>query len=68
MSIWHRVTIDKSRSKVCGVCAGIAQAFGYNSMTIRVAAVAGLIFIPVVTVAAYATAAILLPTRQQSII
>ena len=30
MSIWHRITVDKKHNKLFGVCAGIANAFGYG--------------------------------------
>lgn len=66
MSIWHKITIDKDHSKLFGVCAGVAKAFGYSRISVRVMTIAGLIFIPMITIAVYATAAVLLPTRKQS--
>ena len=68
MSIWHRVTIDKNHSKLFGVCAGIAKAFGYSRMGVRITTVIGLLFAPMITLTVYATAAIILPTRQQTTI
>ncbi|MCG7530581.1 PspC domain-containing protein [Psychrobium sp. MM17-31] len=65
MSIWHRITVDKKHSKLFGVCAGIANAFGYSRMGVRVTTVIGLLFAPIITLTIYATAAVLLPTRQQ---
>jgi len=66
MSIWHKITIDKDHSKLFGVCAGVAKACGYSRISVRVMTIAGLIFIPMITIAVYATAAVLLPTRKQS--
>lgn len=66
MSIWHRVTVDKTHSKLFGVCSGIAKAFGYSRMAVRVTTIIGLLFAPIITLTVYATAAIILPTRQQT--
>lgn len=64
MSILHRITVDKKHSKVFGVCAGIAKAFGYSRASVRVVTVIGVLFAPVVILAMYATAALILPTRS----
>jgi len=66
MSIWHRITVDKKHSKLFGVCSGIAKAFGYSRASVRIAAILGVIFMPMLTLAMYATAAIILPTRSQT--
>ncbi|MDP2559692.1 PspC domain-containing protein [Psychrobium sp. 1_MG-2023] len=66
MSIWHRITTDKAHGKLFGVCSGLAKAFGYSRLGVRCVAVLGLLFMPVVTFTIYATAAVLLPTRQQA--
>lgn len=68
MSIWHQITIDKNHSKLFGVCAGVAKAFGFSRMSVRVTTIIGFIFVPMITIAVYATAAVLLPTRKQSTI
>jgi len=64
MSVLHRITVDKKHSKVFGVCAGLANAFGYSRASIRLVTVVGIIFAPVITLAMYATAALILPTRS----
>ena len=63
MSIWHRVTLDKDNGKCFGVCSGIANAFGYSRFTVRVVALLGIFIMPVITLSAYVTALVLLPTR-----
>ena len=65
MSVLHRITVDKGNSKVFGVCAGIAKAFGYSRMAVRVCTVIGIFFAPVIFLTAYATAALILPSREQ---
>jgi len=67
MSILHRITVDKKHSKLFGVCSGIAKAFGYSRASVRIVTVVGILFAPVVTLAMYATAAIILPTRSQTV-
>ena len=65
MSILHRITVDKGKGKLFGVCAGIAKAFGYSRLSVRIGTVIGLFFLPVIFITVYATAAILLPSREQ---
>jgi len=66
MSILHRITVDKKHSKLFGVCAGIAKAFGFSRFSVRALAVVGIIFAPMVFLVMYATAALILPTRSQT--
>lgn len=44
---------DKDRGKVCGVCAGIADYFNIDPWQTRIVALAGLFFMPQITVPAY---------------
>jgi phage shock protein C len=58
-----RFYVDKRRKKVAGVCAGLAEYFGWDVNMVRVAAVGGLVltgpFVPV----AYVLASWIAPVR-----
>lgn len=44
---------DSRRGKICGVCAGIADYFGWQNWQVRLAAIMGLFFIPQLTLPLY---------------
>ena len=44
---------DTSRSKIAGVCAGIANHFGWEVWLVRIVAISGLIFLTKATLIAY---------------
>ncbi|MEM7364882.1 MAG: PspC domain-containing protein [Pseudomonadota bacterium] len=44
---------DKDRGKVCGVCAGVADYFNIDPWQTRIVALAGLFFMPQITVPIY---------------
>ncbi len=54
---------DPANAWLAGVCAGIADYFGVERVAVRIAAVAGLIFFTLPTLAIYVALAILLPPR-----
>ncbi len=56
---------DSVHKKLTGVCAGIAKHYDYPRLVVRVAAIAALIMLPVVTGVAYVVASILLPSHQR---
>lgn len=66
MSVWHRIVLDKEHCKCFGVCSGIARSFGYSRLSVRVVTLIAIFFAPLITLTAYATALILLPTRVSS--
>jgi phage shock protein C len=47
------------RGKIAGVCAGVADYFGWDLLIVRLAAVIGLIFFTVPTLVAYIITTIL---------
>lgn len=51
------------RGIISGVCAGIANYLNTDPLWVRLAAAAGLIFIPGITFLAYIAAVLLLPRR-----
>lgn len=59
----HRLYRDRDNAMIAGVCAGIADYFGFNRRALRlVVAVGALFFLPAVLVG-YVLLAILLPVR-----
>jgi len=62
-----RFYVDKRRKKVAGVCAGLAEYFGWDVNMVRVAAVGGLVltgpFVPV----AYVLASWIAPVRPAEV-
>lgn len=44
---------DRDRGKVCGVCAGVADYFNIDPWKTRIVALAGLFFMPQITIPAY---------------
>lgn len=58
-----RVKRNLDKAVVSGVCAGIAEYFETKALWVRGAAVIGLFMAPVVVLASYFLAVILLPRR-----
>lgn len=58
------LTKDMQYKKLTGVCAGIAKHYDYPRLAVRIAAIAALIMLPVVTGVAYVVASILLPNSK----
>ncbi len=59
----HRLYRDRENSIIAGVCAGIAEYFGFNRRAVRViVAVSAIFFLPFVLVS-YLVLAILLPVK-----
>ena len=58
------LTKDIIHKKLTGVCAGIAKHYELPRIAVRIAAIAALFCLPVVTGVAYVVASILLPSRQ----
>jgi len=61
MSSQKRIYRDLDSAVVSGVCAGLAKYFDVDAVWVRAAAVAGLFLAPVVVLAAYVAAVVLLP-------
>lgn len=55
---------DTFHKKLTGVCAGVAKHYEFPRIAVRIAAIAALICLPVVTGVAYVVASILLPSKQ----
>lgn len=54
---------DTVRSKVSGVCAGLARHFNVDPWIVRLATVAAFIFMPFPVAIAYVLAVVLIPTH-----
>lgn len=54
---------DSRRSKISGVCAGLAKHWNMPVWVVRVLSVAGFLMFPVAFVIAYLAGALLLPSR-----
>lgn len=55
---------DLVNKKLTGVCAGIAKHYNFPRLAVRIAAIAALIMLPVVTGVAYVVASMLLPNSK----
>ena len=61
----HRLYRDRDNALIAGVCAGLADYFGWNRRGVRVATfLGGLLFLPFV-VPAYLILALLMPSRPR---
>ncbi|HET6726085.1 MAG TPA: envelope stress response membrane protein PspC [Gammaproteobacteria bacterium] len=62
---WHaqRFYRDREKGRIMGVCAGIADYFGWNVKFIRLLAIAGLIWFAPVTLVVYFALGIFLPVK-----
>lgn len=58
----RRLYRDSSRGMIAGVCAGIADYFGFNLCAVRCLTILGCIFFPIV-IFGYIAMAILLPKK-----
>jgi phage shock protein C len=56
---------DPANGKLMGVCAGIADYFGWNVTLVRVLAIVALIWLNVATVIAYVALGLLLPVKPE---
>jgi phage shock protein C len=63
----HRLWRDTDRGILAGVCAGIADFIGVEPIVVRLAAVLGLIFFFLPTVAAYVILAIVLRPKPPAL-
>lgn len=63
----NRLYRDRRRGVILGVCAGIADYFGMNTMIVRVVALIGLFAFTVPFVLAYLLAAILIPSKPENL-
>lgn len=59
----HRLYRDRENAIIAGVCAGIAEYFGFNRKGVRVVAAASLLFFLPFVVVSYIILAIILPVR-----
>ena len=63
----RRLYQDRENRLVCGVCAGIADYFGFDVTITRVIVLGGLILFPPTTFIAYIVLALLLPKKPRSL-
>jgi len=63
-SVNKTLSKDVHFKKVTGVCAGIAHYYELPRITVRIAAIVALVFLPVATGVAYVVASILLPSKS----
>jgi len=63
-SVRQTLCKDVQHKKLTGVCAGIAKYYDFPRLAVRIAVVATLIMIPVVTGVAYVVASVLLPNSK----
>lgn len=57
---------DSSRGKIAGVCAGIANYFGWEVWLVRIVAVTALVFLSKLTLVAYIAAWVILEKAPKS--
>ena len=62
----RRLYVDRDNRVFFGVCAGLADSFGWPLMTVRIVAACALLFLFAPTVVLYVTAGLLLPGRRLS--
>lgn len=63
----HRLYRNREAAKIAGVCAGIADYFGFNLCAVRALTIISVfIFFPV-TLIAYVLLALILPSRPESL-
>lgn len=55
---------DPEHGLLMGVCAGIAETFGWRASTVRVVALLALVFFTVPTALVYGVAGVLLPRKR----
>jgi phage shock protein C len=60
----RRLYVDRDNGVFFGVCAGLADSFGWPLLTVRIVAVCALLFLFVPTAVLYVTAGLLLPRRR----
>ncbi|OUR80113.1 hypothetical protein A9Q75_11165 [Colwellia psychrerythraea] len=63
-SVRQTLSKDVANKKLTGVCAGIAKHYDFPRLAVRIAAIAALIMLPVVTGVAYVVASMLLPNSK----
>ncbi|WP_019030209.1 PspC domain-containing protein [Colwellia piezophila] len=63
-SVRQTLCKDVVNKKLTGVCAGIAKHYDFPRLAVRIAVIAALIMLPVVTGVAYVVASILLPNSK----
>jgi len=65
----HRLYRDKQNAMVAGVCAGIADYFGFNRKGVRVAMVLSMLFPPFIpfVVLSYIVLAIVIPVKPDEL-
>ncbi len=56
---------DPKRGKLMGVCAGVADYFGWNVTLVRVLAVIALLWLNVITLVAYVVLGLMLPVKPE---
>lgn len=59
----HRLYRNREKAMLAGVCAGLADYFGFNLKAVRVLVFLSLFVFPPVTIIGYLVLAVLLPSR-----
>ncbi len=59
----HRLYRDRENAMIAGVCAGIAEYFGFNRKGVRVVVAISMVFFAPFVVVSYIVLAIVLPVR-----
>lgn len=64
---WHaqRFYRDRQRGKLMGVCAGLADYFGWNVTLIRILAIIALLWFNIFTVIGYVVLGVALPAKPE---
>lgn len=58
---------DPAHGKLMGVCAGLADCFGWNVTLVRILAIIALIWFNALTLIAYFVLGLMLPTRPETL-
>jgi len=63
----HRLYRNRENALIAGVCAGVADYFGFNRKAVRLIVFLSLFIFPPVTIIGYLLLAILLPSRPAEV-
>ena len=63
----RRLYQNRDKGLICGVCAGVADYFGFDLTVTRVLTALSLLFFPLLTLIAYFVLALLLPKRPRGL-
>ena len=63
----HRLYRDRENAMLAGVCAGLAEYFGFNRKGVRIVVILGAVFFLPFVASAYLVLALLLPVKPREV-